>query len=79
MSLNYLRILGTFKYVIRGAAEVGKQGTDNGHPERAFFKNLKLLGLGKQIGLKFWGSFWLFPAKLLTLFWHCESLVHGKV
>ena len=74
MSLNYLRILGTFKYVIRGAAEVGKQGTDNGHPERAFFKNSKVLGLGRQIGLKFW----LFPAKILALFLHCESLVHGK-
>ena len=47
--------------------------------EFVFFKNPKLLGLGRQIGLKFWGSFWLFPAKLLTLFWHCESLVHGKV
>ena len=44
-----------------------------------FFKNLKLLGLGRQIGLKFWGAFWLFPAKLLALFWHCESIVHGKV
>ena len=44
-----------------------------------FFKNSKLLGLGRQIGLKFWGAFWLFPAKLLALFWHCESLVHGKV
>ena len=44
-----------------------------------FFKNLKLLDLGRQIGLKFWGAFWLFPAKLLALFWHYESLVHGKV
>ena len=44
-----------------------------------FFKNSKLLGLGRQIGLKFWGAFWLFPAKMLALFWHCESLVHGKV
>ena len=44
-----------------------------------FFKNSKLLGLGRQIGLKFWRAFWLFPAKLLALFWHCESLVHGKV
>ena len=42
-------------------------------------KKSKLLGLGRQIGLKFWGAFWLYPAKLLALFWHCESLVHGKV
>ena len=41
-----------------------------------FFKNSKLLGLGRQIGLKFWGAFWLF---LLALFWHWESLDHGKV
>jgi hypothetical protein len=31
---------------------------DNGHPERAFFfENSKLLGLGRQIGLKFWEAF----------------------
>ena len=40
--------------------------TDNGHPERASFKNSKVLGLGRQIGLKFWGAFWLFPPKLLA-------------
>ena len=44
-----------------------------------FFKNSKLLGLDRQIGPKFWEAFWLFPAKLLALFWHCESLVHGKM
>ena len=33
-----------------------------------FFKNSKVLGLGRQIGLKFWGAFWLFPVKLLALF-----------
>ena len=33
-----------------------------------FFKNSKVLGLGRQIGLKFWGAFWVFPAKLLALF-----------
>jgi hypothetical protein len=47
--------------------------------ESFFFKNLKVLGLGRQIGLKFWGAFWLFPAKLFALFWHCEFLDHGKV
>ena len=29
-----------------------------------FFKNSKLLGLGKQIGLKFYDAFWVFLAKL---------------
>ena len=47
--------------------------------ESFFFKNSKVLGLGRQIGLKFWGAFWLFPAIKLALFWHCDSLVHGKV
>ena len=37
--------------------------TDYGHPE-LFFKNLKLLGLGRQIGLKFYEAFGVFPAKL---------------
>ena len=53
--------------------------TDNGHPERAFFQKFETFGLGQTNGLKFWGAFWVFPAKLLALFWHCESLVHGKV
>ena len=54
--------------------------TDYGHPERAFFfKNLKLLVLGRQIWLKFFEAFGVFLAKLLALFWHCESLVHGKM
>ena len=44
-----------------------------------FFKNSKLLGLGRQIGLKFFEAFGVFSAKLLALFWHCESLVHGKM
>ena len=52
---------------------------DTGHPERAFFKNPKLLGLGWQIGLKFYEAYGVFLAKLLALFWHCESIVHGKV
>jgi hypothetical protein len=52
--------------------------TDYGHPERAFFKNPKLLGLGRQIGLKFFEAFRVFSAKLSALFWHCESLVHRK-
>ena len=38
--------------------------TDNGHPERAFFQNLKLLGLGRQIGQKFYEAFGVFLAKL---------------
>ena len=44
-----------------------------------FFKNSKLLGLGRQIGLKFFEAFGVFSAKLLALFWHCVSLVHGKM
>ena len=44
-----------------------------------FFKNSKLLGLGRQIGPKFYKAFGVFLAKLLALFWHCESLVHGKI
>ena len=38
--------------------------TDYGHPERALFQNLKLLGLGIQIGLKFHEAFGVFLAKL---------------
>ena len=44
-----------------------------------FFKNPKLLGVGRQIGLKFFEAFEVFLAKLSALFWHCESLVHGKM
>ena len=50
-----------------------------GHTERAFFKNPKLLGLGRQIGLKFFEAFGVFSAKLSALFWQCESLVRGKM
>ena len=53
--------------------------TDNGHPERAFFQKFESFGLGQTSWAEFWGAFWLFSAKLLALFWHCESLVHGKV
>jgi hypothetical protein len=42
-----------------------------------FFENLKLLGLGRQIGPKNVGAFWVFSAKLQYQSWHCESLVHG--
>ena len=34
--------------------------TDYGHPERAFFKNLELLGLGKHFGLKLFVAFGVF-------------------
>ena len=44
-----------------------------------FFKNSKLLGLGRQIGPKFYEAFGVFLAKLYALFWNCESLVHGKM
>ena len=40
--------------------------TDYGHPERAFFKNSKLLGFGRQIGLKFLEAFGVFSAKPLA-------------
>ena len=43
-----------------------------------FFKNPKLLGLGRHFGLKCFEAFGVFSAKLSALFWHCESLVHGK-
>jgi hypothetical protein len=52
---------------------------DYEHPERAFFKNLKLLGLGRQIRLKFFEAFGVFSAKLSALFWQCESVVHVKM
>ena len=42
------------------------------------FKNSKFLGLGRQIGLKFFEAFVVFSAKLSALFWHCECIVHGK-
>ena len=38
--------------------------TDYGHPERAFFKNLELLGLGRHFGLKFFEAFGVFSAGL---------------
>ena len=51
--------------------------TDYGHPERAFFKNYKLLGLGRQIGLNFMRHLLYFwpNYKHYLVFWHCESLV----
>ena len=51
--------------------------TDYGHPERAFFENPKLLGLGRQIGPKILGVFGVFSSKLQHPSWHCESLFHG--
>ena len=38
--------------------------TDYGHPERAFFKNLELLGLGRHFGLKFFEAFGVFSVGL---------------
>ena len=39
--------------------------TDRGQPEKAFFfKNLKPLGLGRQIGPKILGAFGVFSADL---------------
>ena len=38
--------------------------TDYGHPERAFFKDSKFLGLGRQIGPKIYEAFGLFLTKL---------------
>ena len=38
--------------------------TDYGHPERAFFKNLELLGLGRHFRLKLLEAFGLFLAGL---------------
>ena len=39
------------------------------------FENLKLLGLGRQIGPKIFGAFGVFLAKQQHPSWHCESLV----
>ena len=47
--------------VCRGAVAYS---TDYGHPERVFFENPRLLGLGRQIGQTFWGAFWVFSAEL---------------
>ena len=40
------------------------KSTDYGHPERTFFENPKLLGLGRQIGLKMFGAFGVISADL---------------
>ena len=40
----------------------------HGHPVWAFFQKFKTLGLDRQIGLKFFETFWVFSAKLLALF-----------
>jgi hypothetical protein len=37
---------------------------DYGHPERAFFENLKLLGFGRQIEPNTFGAFGVFSANL---------------
>jgi hypothetical protein len=44
-----------------------------------FFKKSKAVGLGRQIGLKYFEAFGVFSVKILALFWNCESLVQGKV
>ena len=52
--------------------------TDGRTPIESFFsENPRLLGLGRQIGPKNVGAFWVFSAKLQYSSWHCESLVHG--
>ena len=51
--------------------------TDYGHPERVFFKNLKLLGLGSQIGLKFFDAFRVFSG--IDNFGHKECLILWKL
>ena len=33
----------------------------------------------QNFGLKYFEAFGVFSAKLSALFWHCESLVHGKM
>ena len=52
---------------------------DNGHPERAFFQKFESFGLWQTNWAEILGAFRVFPSKVLALFWHCESLVHGKV
>ena len=34
----------------------------DGHPEKAFFENLKILGLSRQIVPKHVGAFWVYSA-----------------
>ena len=51
-----------------------KLRTTDTQREFFFFKNPKLLGLGRQIGLINFGVFGVFSAELSALFCHCESL-----
>ena len=50
--------------------------TDYGHPERAFFKDLELLGLGRHFGMKFMRHLGYFRPDYQHPFWYCEFLVH---
>ena len=56
------------------------RGTDYGHPERAFLKNLELLGLGRHFGLKFFEAFGVFSvglsAPILVLWVLCPCFYH---
>ena len=42
--------------------------TDYGHPERAFFKNFELLGLGRHFGMNFFETIGVFSAGLGHVF-----------
>jgi hypothetical protein len=48
---GYISLSGLISFLI--VQSFANSDHPNGHPERAFFKNPKILGLGRQIGLKF--------------------------
>ena len=53
--------------------------TDYGHPERAFFQRFETFGLGQTNWAEIFWDIGVFSAKLQALFWHFESLLHGKM
>ena len=71
----YLKVLDHGSYILRRLQNFEKIAhlafdrlyltpvpTDYGHPERAFFINLELLGLDRHFGLKYFVAFGVFSA-----------------
>ena len=52
---------------------------DNGHPERAFFQKFETFGLGQTNWAEILGGILGIFSQTISIFWHHESLVHGKV
>jgi hypothetical protein len=48
-------------------------------PRERFFQKSETFGLRQTNLVEFFEAFGIFSAKLSSLFWHCESLVHGKM